>query len=257
MEEAKERFSTFSSSNIYKLCSKGRGEISIDNVGASFHSYIKEKKRESKLKREINTKAYTRPIIWGCICELYVFENKLGLEYSNMNKVGRLNHVDIENWTGIPDTFRRVKRIVGDIKCPSSLIKFCDLIESHEEGVEVFKKNHSDYYWQLISNSILTGADKAESIFFVPYLSDLEVIGDFVENLTEEDLPKDLDLHQIRFISDEIDAYLENGKLPMSIPYLPDDSGYKNFNNFIFDVPKEDVYFLTERVKKAVEELSK
>ena len=278
MEERKERFSTFSSSNIYRLTGLGTREMTPEEIlehkkensksrkktikhrdtpNDQFYNYVKEKKREAKLKREINTKAYTRPIIWGIVCELYVFEKKLGLEYSNMNKVGRLIHGEIENWTGIPDTFQKTKKIVGDIKCPSSLIKFCDLIENHQQSVEIFKENHFDYYWQLVSNTILTGEDKSESIFFVPYLRDLEEIGDFVDNLPQEELPKDLEWFQIQFISEEIKSYLENGKMPMSIPYLPNDSEYKSFNSFVFDIPQEDIDFLTERVKKAVEELNK
>lgn len=256
-EKIKSRHSNFSSSNIYKLCSKGRGEFSIDNVGSSFFTYVKEKKRERKLKRDINSKVHTRAITWGIVCELYVFDRKLDIKYSNMNNVGRLFHGEIENWTGIPDTFIKKDLIVGDIKCPSSLIRFCDLVDSCENGVSEFKKNHPEYYWQLVSNSILTGVNKAELLFFVPYLDELEKIYNFVDNLREIDLPDDLDLFQINFISEEIQSYLNYGKLPLSVPYLPNDSEYKPFNTFVFDVDDDDVFFLTERVKKAVEELNK
>ncbi|MFK7947830.1 MAG: hypothetical protein AB8G11_09580 [Saprospiraceae bacterium] len=257
MSESKNRNGNFSSSAIYKLCSKGRGSLTLENVGASYTTYIKEKKREKKLKRGINSKAFTRPLIWGIICELYVFERKLNTSFSNMNNVGRLSHSEIENWTGIPDTFRKKELVVGDIKCPSSLIKFCDLIEDSKDGVEVFKKNTNEYYWQLVSNSILTGVSKAELLFYVPYLSELEQIRDFVEGLDENDLPIDMELHQIQWIANEINAYVAFGKKPISIPYLPDDSDYKDFNQFVFDIPKEDEVFLTERVKMAVAELKK
>ena len=72
-----ERFGNFSSSNIYKLMSKGRGDWSIENVGASFKTYVKEKQREIKLQRSINMPANTRPIIWGKVIEGFVFEKKL------------------------------------------------------------------------------------------------------------------------------------------------------------------------------------
>lgn len=251
------RYGNFSSSNIYKLASKGRGSASIENVGASFHTYIKEKKREAKLKRGINSKAFTRPIIWGIVCELYVFKYKLDTSFSNMNNVGRLSHTEIENWNGVPDTFRKKDLVVGDIKCQSSLIKFCDLIESKEEGLQSFKNNHSDYYYQLVSNAILTGVDKAERLFYVPYLNELEKIKNFVElEINEDDLPIDLQYSQVKWIVDEVTTFLEIGKKPISIPYLPNDCEYKDFNTFTFDVPKEDIDFLTERVKIAVKLLN-
>jgi len=257
MKEKKEnRIGNFSSSSIFKLASFGRGQKTLENVGASYHTYIKEKKRESKLKRGINSKAFTRPLIWGIICELYVFDRKLNTSFSNMNNVGRLSHTEIEHWTGIPDTIRRKELVVGDIKCQSSLIKFCDLVEDTELGIEAFKKNHADYYYQLVSNAILTGVSKAELLFYVPYLSELEQIRDFVEGLDEQDLPIDMEIHQIQWIVSEINAYTTFGKKPISLPYLPDDSDYKDFNQFTFDVPKEDEEFLTERVKMAIKELN-
>ena len=44
--EEKKRNGNFSSSAIYKLASKGRGALTIDNIGSSFNTYVKEKKRE-------------------------------------------------------------------------------------------------------------------------------------------------------------------------------------------------------------------
>ena len=127
------------------------------------------------------------------------------------------------------------------------------MVESIESGLESFKSNHPDYYWQLVSSAILTGVDKAELIFVVPYLSELKDIKEFVGLLKEEDLPKDLNLFQIEWISLEITSYLEFDVKPLQIPYLPNDSEYKDFNNFIFDVPSEDKEFLTERVKMAID----
>ncbi|AKG94235.1 hypothetical protein AVT43_gp61 [Polaribacter phage P12002L] len=255
MEKEKKRFSNFSSSAIYKLASKGRGALTIDNVGSSFYTYIKEKKREKKLNRSISNTVYTRAIIWGIVCELYIFAKKLDTSFSDMNNVGRLTHPDFENWTGVPDTFRRIELVVGDIKSPSSLIKFCDLIENTEEGLESFKINHPDYYWQLVSNAILTGVDKAELLFYIPYLSEMKDILYFVEHIEQESLPLDLDLAQIQWIANEINAFVTFGKNPIQIPYLPNDCEYKDFNTFLFDVPNTDKEFLTERVKMAIEKL--
>lgn len=258
MEDKKEsRVGNFSSSNIYKLCSKGRGSASVENVGASFYTYVKEKKREKKLKRSINSKAFTRPIIIGIVFELYVFNRKLNTDFENLNDKKRSVHTELDNWTGLADTFRRKDLVVGDIKCPSSLIKFCDLIENTEEGLESFKINHPDFYWQLVSNGILTGVDNAELLFYIPYLSEMKDIKEFVSNITEEQLPNDLDIFQIEWITHEINAYLEFGKNPIQIPYLPNDCEYKDFNTFAFEIPKEDKEFLTERVRMATKLLNK
>ena len=252
----KTRVSNFSSSKIHKLCSKGRGALSVENVGSSYHTYIKEKKRENRLKRAIENRVYTYPIIWGIILEMYIFEEKLDTSFSDMNNVGRCSHPDIPEWTGIPDTFRRNDLVVGDIKNPSSMTAFCDLVDCLENGVEYFKDNKPDYYWQLVSNAILTGVDKAELIFFVPKLNELKKIYDFInEKVDQNNIPSDMDVFQYEYILNEINAYLEFNKLPKKIPYLPDDTEYKDFNTFTFDVPEEDKIFLTERVKMAVKEL--
>ena len=255
MAETKNRNGNFSSSSIYKLCSKGRGALTVENVGASFITYVKEKKRETKLKRSISNSVNTRPIIWGKICELYIFAKKLDTSFSDMNNVGRLTHVNHPRWTGVPDTFRRKQLVVGDIKSPSSLIKFCDLVEHIEMGLSAFKASHADYYWQLVSNAILTGVDKAELLFYIPYLSELKEIKEFVTNIQEEDLPPDLELFQIEWITHEINAFIEFGKKPIQIPYLPNECEYKDFNVFTFNIPQEDKDFLTARVKMAIKEL--
>lgn len=251
----KNRNGNFSSSSIYKLTSKGRGALSLENYGSSFTTYVNEKKREKKLKRSINNTVNTRPIIIGKVIELYVFANKLDLSYSDMNEVGRLSHVEINNWTGIPDTFRKNDLVVGDIKCQSSLTKFCELIEDTELGIDEFKKNHKEYYWQLVSNAILTGVDKAELLWFVPYASELPKIKEFITNIDESILPDDLEIFQIEWIAHEITAYMEFGKKP-NIAYLPDDCEYKDFNVFTFDIPQEDKDFLEARVKLANELLN-
>jgi hypothetical protein len=254
--EEKKRNGNFSSSAIHKLASKGRGNLTLENVGSAFHTYVKEKKREKKLTRSITNTVNTRPLIWGKVFELYIFAKKLDTSFEDMNGVGRLTHSEYDQWTGIPDTFRRNDLVVGDIKSPSSLTKFCDLVEHTTEGLESFKSNHADYYWQLVSNAILTGVDKAELLFYIPCLNELKDIKDFVVNIQEEDLPLDLELFQIEWISHEITAYLEFSKKPNLIPYLPDECEYKNFNTFVFDVPQEDKDFLTERVKMAIEKLN-
>lgn len=246
------RHGNFSSSSIWRLTTNGRAKGSL---GAPALSYIKEKQREIKLKRSITNNALTRPIIWGKILELYVFREKLPMKYKDGNNSGRLVHPEISRWTGVPDTIC-AEEVVGDTKCPTSLVKFCDAVEEMELGVEAFREANKEHYWQLISNAILSGCKKAERIVYVPYASELEKIRDFVASLDLYSLPEDLNEFRVKWIYDEIEDYLNNGIEP-SFAFLPNDSEYKDLNTFVFDVPQEDIDFLTERVKMATKLLIK
>lgn len=243
-----ERFGNFSSSSIYRLMSKGRGNWSIENVGASFKSYVYEKDRELKLQKPINLPANTRVLIWGKIIESFVFEKKLGLEYTEMNQFGRIQHPNIDRWNGIPDLLK-IKATVCDTKCPSSLIQFCNLIDSFVD-IASFKAEFPEYYWQLVSNGILTGVDKAESIIYVPYDYELHEIMDYVAN---PDLDIDgLNPFQWEWIFNQINAFINEGQTPANVPFLNSKGEYKNLNKFEFDIPEQDKIDLTKRVKLAL-----
>lgn len=274
------RIANFSSSAIHRLMNAGKRKLTADELAArpkkgkgssvtltedystldsTALTYIKEKVRESKLKRSINNNAKTRPIIWGKVMEMYCFENKLGLGYRDGNLIGRLTHPECERNTGIPDFLKGTPSedsVVADIKCPTSLTNFCDLYDHISEGLETFKDQHKDYYWQLVNNAAMTFSDKAEFMYYVPYASELPKIQEYVQSLSEDKLPSDLGIFQIKWISDEIIDFIDQGKEP-SFAYLPDDCEYKDFNVFAFDVPKEDKDLLTDRVKLAVAELEK
>lgn len=244
------RYGNFSSSNIHKLMSKGRGEWTVENVGSSFNTYIKEKNREIKLQKSINLPANTRPIIWGKVIEHFVFERRLSMEYKEMNEVGRLVHPEYSRWTGVPDCMK--KDVVSDIKCPSSLTQFCDLVDSFTD-VETFKNTAPEYYWQLVSNAILTNVGRAELIVFVPYENELHEIRDFVAN---PDLHIDgLTPFQFEFIFHEIEKFMDGELTPSSVPYLNSKGSYKNLNKFEFIVPENDKKDLTSRVKLAINQL--
>lgn len=245
------RYGTFSSSQIYKLMSKGRGNWSIDNVGASFNTYLKEKYREIKLQKPINPPIHTRPIVWGKVMEGYVFENHLSLNYKEMNEFGRLSHPELKQWTGIPDTMR--KDVVCDIKCPTSLTQFCDLIDSFESA-EALKKEKPEYYWQLVSNAILTDVDKAELIVYMPFESELKNVLEYVAD-TELQV-SGLTSFQWEWIFHEIQNYQYDNIIPSNVPYLNDKGSYSNLTKFEFDIPAEDKKTLTERVKLATEQLN-
>lgn len=223
-----ERFGNFSSSSIWKLTTLSTDKKSF---GKPALTYIKEKKYEKLLGRPLQKDAKSKSLLWGRFCESFVF-SKLDLMYKLESKI-RYQHKDITNWNGMPDTLRN--DVVGDIKCPFTLLSFIDLVQACSNGYESFKKESPEYFWQLISNAILTNSKKIELIVYCPYLEDLEQI----RNLASDDL-------DYNFLN-----YMDNEELP----YLIKDSHFYDLNKFEFDIEQSDIDFLTDRVKKAVEML--
>jgi len=267
------RVSNFSSSQMFRLMTPGNRKMTpeekkawkIDNPGSrkqntdcwstpstGFLTYVQEKIWEAKLKRSINTPANTRPIIWGKVMEVYCLQRKLGLNYRDANNTGRLRHDKLSQWTGVPDTLRN--GVVGDIKCQSSLIKFCKLNDAIDSGLEALIAEVPEYYWQLVSNAVLTGVDKAELILFVPYASELEEIQNFVAGLDDNEI-EGLSQFQLKWIFDEIADFMMEGKEP-SFAYLPDGSDYKDLTIYEFDVPPTAKKLLEFRVDMAIKMLN-
>ena len=221
-----ERFGNFSSSSIHKLTTVSTDKKSF---GKPALTYIKQKKREKLLGRSLQKDAKSKPLLWGRLCESFVF-SKLDLMYKLESKI-RYQHKTISNWNGMPDTLRN--DVVGDIKCPFTLDSFCDLVEACSLGYEEFKKESPEYFWQLISNAILTDSKKIELIVYCPYLEDLQEI----RILASDNL-------DYKFLD-----YADNDELP----YLIKGNHFKDLNIFEFDIEQKDIDFLTEKVSKAVE----
>lgn len=226
------RTANFSSSSIWKLTTSDRKGTGF---GAPALKYIKEKQREKRLGRSIQNEINGQEVWWGKLNEPRVF-GMLPLEYDFEAKI-RYAHKTITNWTGMPDTIR--PDVVGDIKCPFSLNSFCDAVDSFGD-IEEFKKSKVEWYWQLVSNAILCEKSKAEIIVYVPYKSELEDIRDacamFDGNQNK--------VARFGFAEDD------------DMPYLVEGNHYKNLNIFQFDVLQDDIDYLTERVKLAVELLN-
>lgn len=230
------RNGNFSSSKIFNLTKEGTKK---GTFGKPALTYIKEKKYERKLKRSINTDASTRPTLWGSFLEPRV-HSLLGLAYEHVNDV-TLVHPKYPYWVGSPDFIKRKTKVVCDSKCPQPKA-FCELIENCSKGIEVFKKEHEDYYWQLVSNAIITESEHIELIVYMPYESELEEIRAEAENFDG------LDQYKYRFIA-------ESSKHQLA--YLPNDSEYKNLNVFRFPLIIEDAEYLEQRIILAYEELQK
>jgi len=221
------RNGNFSSSKIYNLLKVGRDKSSF---GAPALNYIKQKKYERKMKRSISTEVDTRSILWGKFLEPRV-HNLIGMEYEHINDI-TLVHPKYDYWVGSPD-FKIVKdKVVSDSKCPQPNA-FCELIENCSQGIEYFKENHEDYYWQLVSNACILGMDYIELIVYMPYESELKEIRFEAENYDG------LDQYKYRFIA-------ESDKNQLA--YLPDNSEYKNLNIFRFPLDKGDAILLESKV---------
>ena len=225
------RFGNFSSSSIHKLCEGEKGFIK------SGLTYIREVSYEKELLRPLGNEANSKETLWGNLCEPIAFD-LLGLEYKLVSKE-RIAHKSILNWNGVPDNTRidGSKKIVGDTKCPFTLKSFISQIKAHKKGLDTFKKEFPEYYWQLVSNAILTSSTHIESIIYLPYKSEIEKIRQIASSNSD-----------YRFIE-----YMYDNQLP----YLLDGGKYKNINTFVYELPLKDVNFLEKRVKMANVELEK
>lgn len=219
------RYGTFSSSSVWKLLTvdrKGTG------WGAPALKYIKQVSYEIELGRALNPDRDSRATMWGTLVEYKAFEH-LGLDYSPTSQT-RVFHPDYPFWSGATDVLKEDS--TGDIKCPFSLEVFCDKIKALQSGLEVYKNEYPEDYWQHGSNCILNNQPFFEPIIYVPYQSELESIRAMAG----------LDESKYKWIT-----YAEDKELP----YLLDSRKQKNLNIFRFEFPKEDKEFLTAKIIEA------
>lgn len=233
------RCGNFTSSEIVALTAKDK---SGKGFGKPALTYIAECNMERRLGRSLTEEVNARPLTWGKLLESRPFE-LLGLEYT-LTSTDTIVHPSIPYWAGSPDGGKYSPRTVIDIKCPITLKSFCQLVDAGlAGGLERIREDHKDgdkYYWQLVSNAIITGSDWAELIVYMPYKSELEDIRLMAGNVDADQLSK----HYWIAMAGEDD-----------LPYLLDGGIYKNVNVFAFEVPAADKKLLTEAVLKAGEML--
>lgn len=211
------------SSKMWRVMSEGRTK---GEPGAQFYSYLEEKRFERQLGRCLFSEHNAREAAWGQALEGFVYEKYLSTEYWLQSKKTIVHESKL--FAGSPDV-DDVK--VGDIKCPWTLLQFMRLRENClNGGVENFKKEHPDHFWQLVSNSILTKRDIAEIIGFCPkrsQLGDVDTVGTVryhVDNIDDENPFK------YKFIIDCQDKEL---------PFIPDESPVDPIVRFEFEVKEE------------------
>ena len=225
------RIGNFTSSEIGKLMSNG---TKAGSIGATGITYIAETNMERRLGRALENETNARPTTWGNLCERHVF-SILGLEYSAISKEC-IRHPEIDFWWGTPDSiaYEGATKIIVDVKAPYTLKSFCTLIDSFQAGgikrvIETHKEG-AIYYWQLVSNAILTGCNTAELIVYAPYKSELQ---------------------RLREIANHDDIAWINYALDDELPWLPDGGYYQNLNKLRFEIPEADKLALTARVVEA------
>lgn len=162
------RLGRFSSSGVHKLMKSGRRKT--DFFSETALTYIREKRMEVIVGREFRQTTDARATAWGTHVEQYV------LQKLNLKKPERVTLHNL-NLTGEADFLRSEageKHVVGDVKCPWTLSSFALMYEIKDE--QGLKAQKPEYYWQLISNSILYRADYCELIVFVPRYHEIEDI---------------------------------------------------------------------------------
>jgi len=227
-----QRNGNFSSSSIWRLIPGKKGGILETG-----RSYIAEKRMEMRLGRQLNAETTAKPINWGKFVEQRAFDI-IGVEYKLESKK-RYSHPHLAQWTGAPDCITE-EDIVADIKCPYTMKGFCKLTDiilmpDITDAVNALREDKPEYYWQLVSNSILTGKKTAEIICYCPYLEELEEIRDMAR--------QSLDQAKISFI---------NWALDDELPYLIKGNYYKNVNSLKWDVWEGDKSLLTKCVQEAI-----
>jgi hypothetical protein len=199
-------------------------------------TYIDEKAIEHRLQSCLDANgAYSQAMAWGKLMETIVF-NTVGLEYQIVSKETSI-HPKHKFWSGSADMIVPKIKCV-EIKCYQykKFAKFTDVLLAKD-----FVKLKTDFlkeYWQVVSNSIIHGYDRAELISYMPYKSELVKIRELIEesNLLEAN---GFNPWEFRFI---VEKPLEE------LAYLPDDGYYTNLTKFEFEIPKADIKFLNDRV---------
>ena len=244
------RVGNFTSSEIVALLGFGEKGRSGDAAIA----YIQECNMERRLGRSLTDESNARPLMWGKIGEIVVFEY-LPLDYT-LTSEQTIVHPDYPFWAGSKDGHK--PNTVFDIKSPYTHKSFCQLVQPLYDGLEgtdamnairngytddkgLFHAKHRDgdkFYTQLVSNACIDNVGYAELIVFMPYKSQLDAFRKIAMEVPSEEL------YKYYFIAMGQDDEL---------PFLLDNGYYKNINTIRFKVPDEDKELLTEKVRAAGE----
>ena len=234
------RIGNFTSSEVVALMSKDR---SGKGPGKPYFSYIEEKNMERKLGRACNdiSAHVARALTWGTLLQSRVF-HLLGEPYQECDET--LIHPTIDCWVGTPDGFNtNDEKAVVEVKCPMTLKSFCTLVNAWEKGgIEAIRDKHDSgekYFWQCISNAVLTNSRYAELIVYCPKKSELEAIKELASSAAEIGL----DTKWIYWAPEN------------ELPFIPDSSTYNSMNKMRFEVTYAMKAALHVTIQNAAKEL--
>ncbi len=232
INQTRARWGNFSSSEIGKLMTTAKDGKSF---GKPALDYIAECNYERNLGRSIETDTNAKNFSWGHLMEKRCF-SLLGLEYK-LSSTETDVHPTIPVWVGSKDGNKWDEgKTVIEIKAPITLKSFCQFMQ--EPDIESIRKNHPSgdiYFWQCISNAILTESKFAELIVYVPYLEELPAIREFAAEY-------DGDKNKVAWIHFAQDN---------DLPWIPKGGRYKNLNIIRWEVAQSDRDALTERILAA------
>lgn len=268
------RIGNFTSSEIYKLLSKGSRKMTKteiaehkklnpkskkitieDGFGELALTYIEEKNMERKHGLSLGSEDTGKAASWGKLLEGRVFNVLLDTQYS-FSAEETDPHPKYDFWSGSKDGVNHLgEKAIVDFKCPKTRRSFSQLVDPIYEGFSgmeainairfgwkdkqgVKHSKHSDgnkFYFQLVSNAIINGLDWAELIVYMPTKSELEAIKDLAQNF--EGNP-----NKVAWVN-----WAEDNELP----YLKDDGYYKNLNIIRFQIPQADKDLLTNAALEA------
>ena len=236
------RVGAFTSSEIVALMSNGK---KTGEVGKPFFTYVEETNMERRLQRSLTDEVFSRPTTWGNLVENHVFD-LLGTSYKECSQE-TIVHAKYDFWAGSPDaqSFEDGGNTICDIKSPLTLKSFCQMVDCIKEGLSsieimnTIREAHKDgdkFYYQLVSNAIITNSKYGELIVFLPYRSELSKIRQLA---TQYDGFEQWKFKWIDNASDD------------ELPWLNEGGYYKNLNKIRFEIPQEDKDKLTSRVLEA------
>lgn len=219
-----DRYDKITSSECYKLFESAKVRA----------TYLEEKRFAKKMKAPMSQESNARPLVWGKFLESYAFDLLIDYELTSQDTIV---HPKIDKWSGTPDGV--YKDIVFDIKCPYTRKSFCKLAEIIiSQDVALLKKEYPEYYWQLISNAILTNKPKCELIVYLPKQRELEAIREKANQNTDIELET-----KIFWIVNSIDD---------DLPHQPNESEYQSMYRLEFEAPQEEKEHLIDSILRDI-----
>ncbi len=232
------RLGNFTSSEAHRLMKSGKAKGSWST---DVFSYIEETNMERRLGRPVDLETDARPLGWGRCCEPIAFD-LLPTEYTLCSDQ-TLPHPDIDFLVGSPDA--TTVDACADLKCPMTPKSFCQMVDPYyEDGklihdaltIEAVRANHKDgdkFFYQILSNAIITKKKTGRLIVFMPYEEEIETIRQSIEGNPD---------YYWLWMADKA-----------KLPYLIKGLHYQNVNVIEFPIMDRDVHAFETRVKEAGE----